>query len=105
MGRAARPSSRSAIRSICGYLGRHVRLTCRSLAAARALKKAGYKITLSEVERFRKLLEAYRPDLLPRPTSTTHPPSAGNGNVVRFKKPNGTGNPKPNGDDGGPSAA
>ena len=53
--------------------------------ATKALKKAGYKITRGQVERYRALLERHSPDLFPRPT-----PNQSEGQVVPFRKPNGS---------------
>ena len=74
----------------------------KSERATKALKKAGHKITLGQVDRYRKLLESYRPEVLPMPPASP-PPTVTAGipgaNVVTFKKPNGVDDPPGNGPD------
>jgi hypothetical protein len=85
--------------------GREPSYDNKSERATKALKKVGHKITLGQVDRCRKLLEQYRPELFPMPPPSPPAPSgspdASGENVVAFKKPNGTGDPSGN----GPTAA
>jgi hypothetical protein len=52
---------------------------------SKALKKAGHRISLGKVAHYRDLVERYRFDLLPPPEPDPK--------IVRFKKPNGGGDP------------
>ena len=65
--------------------------------ATKALRKAGYRVTPGQVQRYRALLERHRPDLFPRPAPSAAP-DLPEGQVVPFRKPNGS--DKPSSDDG-----
>jgi hypothetical protein len=73
----------------------------KSEKATKALKKAGYSITLGQVQQYRALLEKYRPELFPAPPPETAAADPSGANVVTFKRPNGADDPPGN----GPSAA
>jgi hypothetical protein len=85
--------------------GREPSYDNKSERATTALKKAGHKITLGQVSKYREMLERYRPELFPLPPppapAASPAPDASGANVVAFKKPNGTCDPSGN----GPTAA